>query len=307
MRTLLLDDLAHQARAIVRLSGPDTPRFVQGTISANVEPLADAVAVTAALCTVKGKLVSELVVLPAGSNTIDLLVPRDVAAAVAESLDRHIIMDDVEVAPPADTSVGIAWDGDEHAPAPTIVGEGIRTFATRHPGPGRLVLGARDAVLAALASGDATDANGWAARRIATATPAWGHEITADVFPPEVGFVHAVSYDKGCFMGQEPLARIHARGQVNRVLVRVKLASDPGEAPAPLVDDAGTQVGRLTTWAPGGDAFLGLAIVRRKVAVAGHVLRTDAIVAEVIAGPLGDDPGVGNKKRSGTVKLGRRG
>lgn len=310
MRTLLLDELAHQARAIVRLSGPDTPRFVQGTITANIEPLADDVAVTAALCTVKGKLVSELVVLPAGPNTIDLLVPRDVAAVVAESLDRHIIMDDVEVAPPADTSVGIAWDGDEHAPAPTIVGEGIRTFAARHPGPGCLVLGDKDAVLAAMAAGDAMDADGWAARRIATGTPAWGHEITADVFPPEVGFVHAVSYDKGCFMGQEPLARIHARGQVNRVLVRVKLAGDPGvpgDAPAPLLDDAGTQVGRLTTWAPGGDAFLGLAIVRRKVAVTGHVLMTDAIVAEVIAGPLGDDPGVGTKKRTGTVKLGRRG
>ena len=43
----------------------------------------------------------------------------------------------------------------------------------------------------------------------------------ADTFPPEVGFVAAVSYDKGCYMGQEPLARIHARGQVNRVLVQV--------------------------------------------------------------------------------------
>lgn len=306
MQYAILDDLAQQARAIVRLSGPDTRRFVQGTITANVEGLSGDASVPAGLCTVKGKLVTELVVLPVDDDTLDLLVPQSTAEALAQSLDRHIIMDEVEVSPPAPTSVAIAWDGDERAAPPTVSGEGVRTFAARHPGPGRLVVGEAAAVAAALSSGTAVDADGWAARRIATATPAWGHEIMADVFPPEVGFVYAVAYDKGCFMGQEPLARIHARGQVNRVMVRVKADAAPkSEAPV-LLDDAGTEVGRLSTWALGGDAQLGLAIVRRAVAAPGHALTTDGIAVQVITAPLGDDPGVGNKKRAATVKLGRR-
>jgi len=306
MHYALLDEVPHQARSLIHLSGPDTRRFVQGTISADVESMADDVAVAAGLCTVKGKLISEVVAVCAGEDGMDLLVPSSTADAVAESIDRHIIMDDVTVTAPVSTSLAVAWDTGEDAPPPVVEGADVRTFSGRHPGPGRLVVGVRDAVLAAVASGTAVDAQGWAARRINTATPAWGYEIQADVFAPEVGFIYSVSFDKGCFMGQEPLARIHARGQVNRVMVRVAIDGAPGDVPEPLVDDGGTEVGRLSTWAPGGKSLLGLAVVRRKVAAPGHVLRSGDRTVEVITPPLGDDPGLPTKKRAATVKLGRR-
>lgn len=298
LRFVLLDDVPGQGRAIVRLKGPDTARFVQGTLTADVAGAPAGHAVPAALCTVKGKLITEIVVLPGGEEACDLLVPQAEADTLAQILDKHIIMDQVEVERPHAPAVAIAWsEGDDLAPR--VDAAGVRTFVARHPGPGTLVLGDRAAVLAALSGGDPLDAQGWAARRIATATPAWGHEIAADVFPPEVGFVYAVSYDKGCFLGQEPLARLHARGQVNRVMVRLRSEGALASG-ATLSSDARPQAGRVTTVA-GHEA---LAIVRREVAAEGTTLRMESgTVAEVASGPLGDDPGV-TGKRSATVKLG---
>jgi folate-binding protein YgfZ len=297
----LLDDLPGQARALLRLHGPDTARFVQGTLTADVAGAPAGTAIPSVLCTPKGKIVSELVVLSEGEQC-DLIVPADRADILAEDFDRHIIMDQVEVARPEPVAVAVVWtdDGGEVA-AP----EGdVRHFAARHPGPGRLWLGSRPAVLAALANATAVDADGWARRRIKTATPAWGAEILPDVFPAEVGFVHAVSYDKGCFLGQEPLARIHARGQVNRVLVRVASAVRVGPGTELSAPDR-PQAGRLTTIAPEGDGWIGLAVVRREVAEPGRPLAAGPVTIGVTSGPLGDDPGPG-RGRPATVKLGKR-
>ena len=298
----LLDDLPGQARALVRLTGPDTARFVQGTVTGDVAGAAAGVAVVAALCTPKGKIFSELVILPQG-ETFDLLVPVGQADAVADNLDRHIIMDQVEVVRPDAPSLAVVWTDDGTDP-PEPVGD-VRHFRSRHPGPGHLWLGSPSAVRAALADATPVDEAGFARRRIDTATPAWGHEIEPDVFPPEVGFVYAVSYDKGCFIGQEPLARIHARGQVNRVMVRVK-ADVPVDVGTTLAGADRPDAGRLTTVAPEGDGIVGLAIVRRVVAEAGMTLMAGDTTVTVTSGPLGDDPGVTGKGRSATVKLGGR-
>src|SRR5690606_21560455 len=128
---------------------------------------------------------------------------------------------------------------------------------------------------------------------IEAGVPAWGLEITPGTFPPEVGFVAAVSYDKGCFMGQEPLARIHARGQVNRVLVRVHAETCP-QGPVELAARDRPQAGRAATWAPDpAGGALGLAVVHRSAASPGTVLSAEGSgPVEVRSGPLGDDPGV---------------
>jgi folate-binding protein YgfZ len=298
----LLDDLPGQVRALVRLQGPDTARFVQGTLTADVSGAPAGTAVAAAACTPKGKIITELVALPQG-ETCDLLVPEAEAAAISAELDRHIIMDQVEVSSPPAVAVAVVWAADGvEIPAPP--GD-LQHYATRHPGPGRLWLGPAETLRAALADGVAVDADGWARRRIETATPAWGHEIEANTFPAEVGFVYAVSYSKGCFTGQEPLARIHSRGQVNRVMVRVR--SDRSLAAPTSLDAADRpETGRLTTAAPEGDGIVGLAIVRREHAVEGVVLTAGDIEVTVTSGPLGDDPGVTGNKRSAPVKLGGR-
>ncbi len=310
VRYALLDEIPGQGRARLRLCGPDTRRFLQGTLTADVEALAAGQAVAAGLCTVKGKLVFELVLLPGPTpEQVDVLVPESQATALAEHFDRHIIMDDVEVEALGPVGVAVMWstEGDP----PPVDAPGVEALETRHPAPGLLCVGEAAALGAALVATGATavDAEGWAARRVATASPGWGHELSEGFFPPEVGFVYAVSYDKGCFLGQEPLARIHARGQVNRVMVRVRASQAPNEVVELSAADK-PQAGRWTTWAPAADGVEGLAIVRRAVAVAGTALTTqgdDPLAVEVCSGPLGDDPGMGGGGgRAATVKLGGR-
>lgn len=307
VRYALLDEIPGQARARLRFSGPDTRRFLQGTLTADLAALRPGHAVAAGLCTAKGKLVSELVLLPgSGDDEVHALVPAALAEGLRERFDRHIVMDEVEVEVLSPVSVAVAWDeGDE----PPVVGApGVEAFVTRHPAPGRLLVGAPQAVRTALASAEAVGAEGFSRHRIATGSPAWGHELDEGFFPPEVGFVYAVSYDKGCYLGQEPLARIHARGQVNRVMVRVHASRAPTE-PRTLASEGRADAGRLTTWARGPEGVEGLAIVRRDAAEPGGRLRTvedEPIEVEVRSGPLGDDPGVGGRAQTGTLKLGGR-
>jgi folate-binding protein YgfZ len=289
VRVAWLDDLPHAGRALVRLAGPDARRFLQGTVTADIERLAPDTAVAGALLTVKGKIVTELVVLCASDDAIDLLLPRDIVDETVALLDRHIVMDDVVVTRDLEAVAAIVWDEDDPEVAPAV---GVRTIATRHPLPGWLVVGPRTALQAALAEAEPVDADTFERARVESGTPGWRRELLPGFFPPEVGFVYGVAYDKGCYLGQEPLARIHARGQVNRVMVQV-VAEAAVDVPVPLKaperDDAGT----WTTAVALPSGACGLAIVRRDFARPGVVLRTaDDRAVRVVSGPLGDDPGV---------------
>jgi hypothetical protein len=300
-----LDALPHQRRALVRLSGPDTVRFLQGTVTSDLEEATPGFARASALLTVKGKILHELVILRVDPQTVDLLVVESEASDVVALLEKYIIMDEVEVSPPASISTFVAWN--PTGPEPQMPTGRVRSFSARHPAPQRLVLGQENYCRAVLAQGQEVDENGWNLHRVTTASPAWGYELSPNYFPPEVGFVHAVSYDKGCFLGQEPLARIHARGQVNRVLVRVKIDGEPPSLDLSHPDRA--DAGRLTTVARDGDAVVGLAIVRRGFAAPATVLTTAEgdVPVRVVSPPLGDDPGVASRSRAITVKINTRG
>jgi tRNA-modifying protein YgfZ len=87
--------------------------------------------------------------------------------------------------------------------------------------------------------------------RIAAGTPRWGREIDDQVLPAEAGLVErAVSFSKGCYPGQEPIARLHYRGHVNR---RLRVLDVDGDPPAPDTEiRLGEKVvGRVTSAVPG--------------------------------------------------------
>jgi folate-binding protein YgfZ len=115
--------------------------------------------------------------------------------------------------------------------------------------------------------------------RIMGGMPAWGAELTDSVLPPEVGLDRtAVSGRKGCYIGQETMARIATYGHVNRILVAVREdAATAGRPVLPLAlvsPSDGAAKGELTSWALhpalGG---VGLAIVRRQAAEVDSVLQ----------------------------------
>lgn len=297
-----LQEIPAQARVVVDVGGLDSLRFLQGLLSADVSAVAPGEARAAALLTVKGKIISEVIVLRRLDGGVRLAIPADTAGVVLADLERHVIMDDVTLAADPRLRAALVWPGGAG-------GEGIEAFSTTHPAPGALWVGDEEALASASAGLVRADSGAFEAHRLQAGAPAWRREIEDGCFPPEVGFVGAVSYEKGCFRGQEPLARIHARGQVNRVMVRVRAAAVPvGDAPVLLSSEGRPEAGRWTSWLPDGDGGAhGLAIVHRSVAVPGVRLQGGALAVEVMSGPIGDDAGTAGRHEAATVTLGRRG
>ncbi len=141
--------------------------------------------------------------------------------------------------------------------------EGYEIFA-----PASLDLMMRDRLLAAGAIPGS--ARVWEIARIEAGRPEWGIDMNDSTIPQEANFdeLGAISYTKGCYTGQETVARVHFRGHVNRFLRRLHFVSaSVPPTNAELVDDSGTIVGDVRSVAisprHGGVA---MAMVRREVA-----------------------------------------
>jgi tRNA-modifying protein YgfZ len=128
--------------------------------------------------------------------------------------------------------------------------------------------------------------------RIRVGWPAWGAELTESVLPPEVGIEEeSVSYSKGCYVGQETLARMRTYGHPTRGLAGLRQLAGSGDKPAlplPLVAVGEEKTrGSLTSWGlhpeHGG---VGLALVRRELAEPGTRLAGDGREFEVTSFPL---------------------
>lgn len=119
--------------------------------------------------------------------------------------------------------------------------------------------------------------------RIRAGRPAAGRELSGEYIPLEVGLWDEVSFSKGCYTGQEIIARMESRGKLARTIVTLKLDA-PVNAPAPLLSD-GRMIGTLTSSAqmPDGDV-LGIGVVKVAAAQVGaRLIAGEAIGAQITA------------------------
>ncbi len=115
--------------------------------------------------------------------------------------------------------------------------------------------------------------------RIEAALPCYGTDLTDENLAQEANRTRqAISFSKGCYLGQEPIARLHAMGHVNKELKRFEINA---ESP-PLIgtaflnpEDAAKEIGRVTScaWSPAREKFTGLGIVRSAFSAIGTTLR----------------------------------
>jgi folate-binding protein YgfZ len=135
-------------------------------------------------------------------------------------------------------------------------------------------------VLDAAVEGDEVGVDELELMRISAGTPRVGREIDDRVLPAEAGLVErAVDFEKGCYPGQEPIARLHYRGHANRGLRVLRLeASDVPEYDAELTLD-GKGVGRVTSAIAADGGVLALAYVRREVPEDAELRLADGTVA----------------------------
>lgn len=109
----------------------------------------------------------------------------------------------------------------------------------------------------------------WETIRVENAVPRWNHELTPDIFPPEAGLeTTAISYKKGCYIGQEIISRLKSVGHVNKALHTLVAEAEDSALP-PLPADllaGGKKVGTLTSalFSPTRQKVVALAYVNRQ-------------------------------------------
>jgi folate-binding protein YgfZ len=197
-------DVAERAREFVGVRGPDAADYLQRMVSNDVEALAVGDACPALLLTAKARVIAPLVVWRRGEEDFLVLTEPGLGDRVREELVRLRFRARCEI------------EAEEHESA--LAFGSAEGFATDWPGA-REVL---DSGLASTLSPDELEL-----RRIEAGVPRWGHEIDDRILPAEAGLDEThVSFSKGCYPGQEPIARLHYRGHTNRELRVVELDGD---------------------------------------------------------------------------------
>jgi folate-binding protein YgfZ len=228
---------ARRPRAYVRVHGPDAADFLQRMVSNDV--LA-AESVDALLLTAKAKVIAPLLVWRRSDDDFLLLTEPELGDVVVAHLSRMRFAAKCEITAEEHTS--------------TIVFDAGAGIANRDYGlPAWEVL---DANVEATLADDELER-----LRIEAATPRYGAELDDRVLPAEAGLdERAISFTKGCFPGQEPVARQHHRGKVNRKL-RVLEVDGDAAVPETAVVYGAKEVGRVTSAVRG----IALAYVRVEV------------------------------------------
>ncbi len=260
--------------AWLRVAGDDAATFLQGQFTNDLRARPAAGAVYGLWLTLKGKVLADSFVLRgSGANEFWIGSYFSPAAVIRERLESHVIADDVVIEDETAAWAGVSVMGKEEAGGGGESGEGLGVaadgfrFRGRRERAGNVewvyrvgATGAEGAV-----AGKEISANEMERRRIEAGIPAIPGDVGPADLPNEAGLeAEAISYTKGCYLGQEVMARLKSMGQVRRRLVRV---SGPGEAPAmrPAAVFAGArQCGEVrSAVADGAGGWIGLAMLSR--------------------------------------------
>jgi tRNA-modifying protein YgfZ len=228
--------------------GRDAESYLQRMLSNDVTGLSVGGSCDALLLTAKGRVIAPLRVLRRADDDFLLLTEPELGERVRLELLRSRFAARAEVEPEEHSSIVVFGNDLEGIPNADY---GEPAVELLDEGPGGEEVGSAELELL----------------RIRAKTPRFGREIDDRVLPAEAGLVERfVSFTKGCFPGQEPVARLHHRGHANRGLRLLELeASDlpPFDAEVRLGEKA---VGRVTSAARAPDGRVhALAYVRVEV------------------------------------------
>ena len=236
----------------LRVTGGDRVRFLQGLTTVNVEALADAAHGWGAILNPKGRVLSVIDVARAGDSYVIACEPALVDKTRA-LLERYAVMDDVAFEPLTGPAHQI-WDGAAAVwAAPIAPGEGPGARPDDDPEVERL--------------------------RIRAGFLRYGIDVDDDHFPFETPLAALLDYGKGCYVGQEPVFRVHAQGNAARTLRGLAIE---GSAPiAPGTALAAPAKGRVTSSIADGDRLLALGYLHRTCWEPGTALEVDGRRATV--------------------------
>ena len=308
-------DLSFRGRLC--LVGADRARFLHGQVTNDVKKLAPGQGCYAALTTLKGKMEADLNIACLAEELLLDFEPG-LTAAITARLERYIVADDVQLVDAAPHYGLLSVQGPAAAAVVRALGVFIEIPAARHasvkvsdPMLGDLYLvnlprlnttgfdlfvpndslGAVADKLIAAAKQAGGRAAGWTAletARIEAGIPRYGADMDETNLPLECGIEsRAIVYNKGCYIGQEVINRVHSFGRVTRELCGLWLPATLPTLPVrgdKLLHD-GKEVGAITSasWSPAWQTHLALGYVRREANQPGTELRLRIADTEVTA------------------------
>jgi len=254
--------------AFLNVDGPDAPTFLQGQFTNDLSKLPGGAAVYGLWLDRKGRVLGDSTVIRRPDGAGYWIASQDFPAAqLARHLNDHLIADEVEIRDETEGWRGVALLGPGSGAALAAVPRsGCQFPGRRGEGESWEWLYPRSAeaeVAAALPAANELSAAQLELRRIRAGLPRVGTDIGAVDLPNEGGLeAVAISYSKGCYLGQEVMARVKNRGRVRRGLVRVTGPWSPPPLPAALWNGA-TKAGELRSAVavPGGGEGLALVAV----------------------------------------------
>ncbi|MGI9246282.1 MAG: YgfZ/GcvT domain-containing protein [Steroidobacteraceae bacterium] len=229
----------------LRIAGADALAFLQGQFTQDTRLLADGRTQLSACCTNQGRVVA-VVRFRLVDDAVHALLPAALVPRLGAHLRKFVLRAKVEVTAPADVQLFGIWTATGDGPAP----QGVDASAPSSPPPrawpqavsfewarGRRLVVAAAGTFPADSMPDATGADAaWRACDIADGL-ATVDETSTENFTPQMlnlDLVDGVSFSKGCYTGQEIVARTHHLGRVKRRTMRFVLPAGP--APAPLAN-----------------------------------------------------------------------
>ena len=267
-------------RASWRLTGTDALRYLNGQVTNDVARLADGQACYAAVCTAKGRMEGDVsIALHAGEFYLD--ADPALREGLGARLEKYLIADDAVL-----EDVSDLWSL-RHvfgAPPPPAPEAGFVIAYARFGLPGHDVwVAGPDAAIA----GQTVEADVLETVRLDHGIPRWGAELTTATLPPEAGprLLAAISYTKGCYVGQETIARLKSVGHVNRSLVFLQSDSAAFPAPGAKLVHANHEVGVVTSsgYSPRLEKGIALGYAQRQAVAEGVALQADGLSLTVTA------------------------
>ncbi len=269
---------ARLPRDLVVVEGPDATSFLQSLVSQDLDALAVGASGHSLLLQPQGKLLVDFYVLHVEPDVWWCVCEGGFGEALASGLNRFKIRVKVEV---REVRVeALALRGVE---PPASVPAGVQVFAVDWAGGTAFDAVGPEAAIDALGSAvDAPviDAAAYEVARIEAGVPRQGLDTDERTIPQEAGLeLVAVSFTKGCFVGQELVCRIDSRGHVNRHLRRLRVVGESRveRGASVVLDDR--EVGEVTS----STGSVALAMLRREVEPGATVrIGTDAAVVEAL-------------------------
>jgi folate-binding protein YgfZ len=266
-------------RTLIRLTGQDRVRFLNGQVTQDLKKLLPGHAVRAAIINAKGRLEADLRI-SATSEALFLETDWILREPLRARLEKFIIADDVAVED-ISSSWSLAHFPSLSSPPADAPSDALPFLCARFREPGL------DLWIPASATwkSQASPLSAWEPLRISRGLPLWGVDIGSDTLPPEAGFESdAISSTKGCYIGQEVISRLRSVGHVNRHLCVLGTENSTPSSSNDCTTQDGSVIGKISSFTPLPDRTgqIALAMIRRDQAQPGNSILARGIVWTIL-------------------------